>query len=214
MLYSCFDEFLESQHRESSKVVSFLPDHLRKDIDEMNEWVYHNVNNGVYKCGFATSQEGYDANIHLLFEGLDRLEAHLSQPDHQPYLFGEHITEADIRLYTTLARFDVAYYSIFMCNLKMIRHDYPLLSRWLRTLYWDESDRTNGGAFRKTTFFELYKYGYLRGRVRQLYGGSDPGRAIVIPRGPMPDIEPLTDEEATNLKSDTNGYLAPTKFMT
>jgi len=196
MLYDSFDEFLEPHLREVNKPGGgFYPSHLRHEIDEMNEWVYHTVNNGVYKCGFASTQEAYDANIYPLFESLDRLEAHLGQPGHQPYLFGEHITEADVRLYTTLARFDVAYYTIFQCNLKMIRHDYPRLSRWLRNLYWDQSDHTNGGVFKNTTFFEVYKYGYLKAKGRQVHRGSDLSWPTIIPRGPIPDIEPLTEEE-------------------
>ena len=214
MLYSSFDSFLEPDLREANKPGGgFLPSHLRKEIDEMNEWVYNTVNNGVYKVGFATTQDAYDANVYPLFKSLDRLEAHLSDPRHQPYLFGQYITEADIRLYTTMARFDVAYHTIFTCNLKMIRHDYPLLSRWLRNVYWDESDRTNGGAFKKTTFFDVYKYGYARARGRVQRGEkSDVGWTVVLPRGPLPDIEPLTDEEeqqlingTSALKLDTNG---------
>ncbi|RMZ83437.1 hypothetical protein DV737_g1537, partial [Chaetothyriales sp. CBS 132003] len=196
MLYSSFDEFLEPRQREENRPGGGLyPNHLRKEIDEMNDWVYNTINNGVYKCGFATTQEAYDSNVYPLFKSLDRLEAHLSDPAHQPFLFGQHITEADIRLYTTLARFDVAYYNIFNCNLRMIRHDYPLLSLWLRNLYWDQSDKTNGGAFKKTTFFDVYKYGYLKARARQLHAGSDLGSAVILPRGPQPDILPLTDEE-------------------
>ncbi|KIW92370.1 uncharacterized protein Z519_07354 [Cladophialophora bantiana CBS 173.52] len=204
MLYDQFDDFLEPDQREVNKPGGgFYPPHLRAEIDAMNEWVYNTVNNGVYKTGFAASQEAYDANIYPLFKSLDRLEEHLKDPSHQPYLFGEHITEADIRLYTTLARFDVAYYNIFNCNLKMIRHDYPRLSKWLRNLYWDTSDRTNGGAFKKTTFFEVYKYGYLRAKGRQMHGGSDLGWPVIIPRGPIPDIEPLTDEEEKELIDGT-----------
>ncbi|KKZ66429.1 glutathione S-transferase [[Emmonsia] crescens] len=162
------------------------PEHLRGKIDEMNEWVYETVNNGVYKCGFATAQEAYDKNIYPLFASLDRIEEHLGQPGQQPYLFGEHITEADIRLYTTLIRFDVAYHGIFKCNLKMIRHDYPRIHRWLRTLYWDESERTRGGAFKKTTLFEVYKIAYLTALQIKL-GSTDK----IVSAGPSPDILPL-----------------------
>ena len=196
MLYDQFDDFLEPDHREANKPGGgYYPPHLRKEIDAMNEWVYTTINNGVYKTGFASTQEAYDASLYPLFKSLDRLEEHLKWPSHQPYLFGEHITEPDIRLYTTMARFDVAYYNIFNCNLKMIRHDYPRLSKWLRNLYWDTSDRTNGGVFRKTTLFEVYKYGYLKAKGRQVHGGTDLGWPVILPRGPIPDIEPLTDEE-------------------
>ncbi|KIX93116.1 uncharacterized protein Z520_11173 [Fonsecaea multimorphosa CBS 102226] len=204
MLYDQFDDFLEPHQREVNKPGGgFYPPHLRAEIDAMNEWVYNTVNNGVYKTGFASTQEAYDANVYPLFKSLDRLEEHLKHPSHQPYLFGEYITEADVRLYTTLARFDVAYYNIFNCNLKMIRHDYPRLSKWLRNLYWDTSDRTNGGVFKNTTFFEVYKYGYLRAKGRQMHGGSDHGWSVIIPRGPNPDIEPLTDEEEKELIEGT-----------
>ena len=154
MFYSEFDSLLPEHLREDKKPGGgFYPEHLRRDIDEMNEWVYNTVNNGVYKCGFATTQEAYEANLFPLFESLDRLERHLGEKGHHPYLFGEYITEADIRLYTTLIRFDMAYHNIFLCNLKMIRHDYPRLSRWLRNLYWDGGKTLNGHAFKDTVSF-------------------------------------------------------------
>jgi len=181
MFYDAFDALLPEEQRESTKgQAGFFPLHLRGEIEAMNEWVYNTVNNGVYKTGFASSQEAYDSNVFPLFKSLDRLEEHLADSRHQPYLFGENITEADIRLYTTLARFDVAYYTIFKCNLKMIRYDYPLLHNWLRRLYWDESERTHG-AFKDTTHFELYKAGYVRAA-----GGKQ-----IIPAGPVPSILPL-----------------------
>ena len=154
MLYSEFDGLLPVELREEIQPGGgYYPERLRKEIDEMNEWVYNTVNNGVYKTGFATTQEAYDANLYPLFESLDRLERHLGEPGHSPYLFGEHVTEADIRLYTTMIRFDVAYYNIFMCNLKMVRHDYPRLSRWLRNLYWNGGKVKNGDAFKDTVNF-------------------------------------------------------------
>lgn len=111
----------------------------------MNEWVYHTVNNGVYKTGFATQQHAYDANVHTLFQSLDRLEGILAAGP-GPYLFGPHITEADVRLYTTVIRFDVAYHSVFLCNRKSVRHDYPHLYPWLRRLYWTATSRARRGA--------------------------------------------------------------------
>jgi putative glutathione S-transferase len=154
MLYSEFDDFLPETLREVNRPGGgFYPEYLRSEIDAMNAWVYPQINNRVYKTGFAKSQESYLENIYPLFEALDRIEALLGQAGHQPFLFGDHITEADIRLYTTIARFDVAYYLIFKCNLKMVRHDYPLLDRWYRKLYYDESELTRG-AFKQTTFFD------------------------------------------------------------
>jgi putative glutathione S-transferase len=156
MLYDAFDAFIPEKDREATKgKAGLFPEHLRSESEEMNDWVYNTVNNGVYKTGFASTQQAYEDSVFPLFKSLDRLEEHLGDPSHQPYLFGENITEADIRLYTTMARFDVAYFSIFNCNLKMIRYDYPRLHKWLRTLYWDESERTQQGAFKKTTNFQI-----------------------------------------------------------
>ncbi|KAL4938620.1 hypothetical protein BDV06DRAFT_225811 [Aspergillus oleicola] len=188
MFDSEFDEFLPGEKRAVSLPGGGLyPAHLRGEIDALNEWVYDRINNGVYKTGFAATQEAYEANLYPLFEALDRVEEHLAQSGHQPYLFGEHITEADVRLYTTIARFDVAYYLIFKCNLKMIRHDYPLIDKWYRRLYYDESERTNGGAFKKTTVFSAYKYGYLVATGKKQ--GIDSSK-LVVPSGPKPDILP------------------------
>jgi len=165
MFYTEFDALIPEHLREASKgEKGIFPSHLRNDIEAMNKWVYDTINNGVYKTGFARSQEAYEEHVYPIFKSLDRLEEHLGQPGHSPCLFGDHITEADIRLYTTLIRFDVAYHTIFNCNLKMIRYDYPRLHTWLRKLYWDESETTNFGAFKKTVDFEevsLMKSGKL-----------------------------------------------------
>lgn len=156
MFSESFDQLLPSHLQEVNKgAAALVPDHLRTEIDILNAWVYDTINNGVYKAGFASSQAAYSEHVTRLFQGLDRLEYHLSQSHHQPYLFGEHITEADIRLYTTLIRFDVAYYTLFKCNLKMIRIDYPRLHDWLRRLYWSKGPETGGGVFKDTTFFDV-----------------------------------------------------------
>jgi putative glutathione S-transferase len=161
ILYDSFDEFLPKEKQELNKgEAGLFPLNLQKNIEDMNDWVYNTVNNGVYKTGFASTQQAYEDHVYPLFDSLDRLEAHLADPVHQPYLFGKNITEADIRLYTTLARFDVAYFTIFKCNLKMIRYNYPRLHTWLRTLYWDESEKTSA-AFKKTTRFETVSVTYL-----------------------------------------------------
>ena len=133
MFFLEFDGLIPEHVRESAHPLGgFYPTNLRREVDDMNEWVYNTVNNGVYKCSFATTQDAYDSNLFPLFESLGRLEGHLGEAGHTRYLFGNGITEADIRLYTTLTRFDVAYYKIFSCSLKMMRHDYPRLNRWLR----------------------------------------------------------------------------------
>jgi putative glutathione S-transferase len=165
MLCNAFDNLLPPERRETHKgPAGLIPTHLRHDIDDLNAWVFDTINNGVYKVGFATSQAAYDEHITKLFQSLDRLEHLFSQKGHHPYLFGEHITEADIRLFTTLIRFDVAYHTLFKCNMKMIRFDYPRLHAWLRRLYWSEGPETAGGAFKKTTHFDVVgHFGHVGG---------------------------------------------------
>lgn len=181
MFYSEFDALLPPSRREGAHPNGgLLPAHLKDEIEAMNDWVYNTVNNGVYKTGFAETQSAYEEHLFPLFASLDRLEAHLGQDGHHPYLFGEHITEADVRLYTTIVRFDPAYYLIFRCNIRMIRHDYPRLQAWLLGLYWDMGERTNKGAFHNTTYIPLIKAGYSR----QVGLPS-------VPFGPVPDVLPL-----------------------
>jgi putative glutathione S-transferase len=109
----------------------FYPAPLRAEIDRINDFVYANVNNGVYRCGFAKSQESYDAAYESLFAALDELEARLGR---QRYLVGQQITEADWRLFPTLLRFDLAYFSLFKCNRQRLA-DFPNLSNYMRELY-------------------------------------------------------------------------------
>ena len=109
----------------------FYPKALRGEIDRVNAEVYANVNNGVYRCGFARSQAAYEEAYDALFATLDQIEARLGR---QRYLVGNHITEADWRLFPTLVRFDVAYFSLFKCNRNRIA-DYPNLLNYMRELY-------------------------------------------------------------------------------
>lgn len=109
----------------------YYPEELRAEIDEINELVYPAINNGVYRVGFATSQEAYAAAYTRLFDALDVLEERLAN---RTCLVGEQITEADWRLFTTLVRFDYVYYGAFRCNKRRIV-DYPNLWRYLRHLY-------------------------------------------------------------------------------
>ncbi|CAI8699635.1 glutathionyl-hydroquinone reductase YqjG [Pseudomonas sp. IT-P253] len=111
--------------------LDFYPAPLRGEIDALNERIYPAVNNGVYRAGFATSQTAYEEAFDGLFAELDRLEALLGA---NRYLVGEYLTEADIRLFTTLIRFDAVYHGHFKCNLRRIA-DYPNLSNWLREIY-------------------------------------------------------------------------------
>ncbi|QXT40142.1 glutathione S-transferase family protein [Gymnodinialimonas ceratoperidinii] len=109
----------------------YYPEPLRDRIDEINARVYSEVNNGVYKAGFATSQEAYDKAVHTLFDALDWLEGLLSK---RRYLAGDRVTEADWRLFTTLVRFDLVYHLHFKCNRHRIV-DYPNLWAYTRELY-------------------------------------------------------------------------------
>jgi putative glutathione S-transferase len=109
----------------------YYPLALRAEIDRVNAQVYDNVNNGVYRCGFARSQAAYEEAYDALFATLDEIEARLSR---QRYLVGNQITEADWRLFPTLVRFDVAYFSLFKCNRNRIA-DFPNLQNYMRELY-------------------------------------------------------------------------------
>jgi len=173
MFYTEFDDLIDEKY----KGVEFLKG--RKDeIEEMNAWVYDGINNGVYKSGFATfvsiippnpprdmelpsinllnsTQEAYDKAVKVLFDSLDRVEQILTNSP-GPYLLGEELTEADIRLYVTIIRFDPVYVQHFKCNIRDIRSGYPRIHKWLRHLYWDIP------AFRNTTEFEHIKKHYTK----------------------------------------------------
>ncbi|EEH42010.1 glutathione S-transferase Gst3 [Paracoccidioides lutzii Pb01] len=187
MFYHEFDDFLPEKY----KKVDLLPQNLRKDIEETNEWTYNDVNNGVYKCGFATTQSAYEKAMTTLFTSLDRIESHLqsrfdasSSKTSPIYYFGDSITEADVRLYTTIARFDAVYVQHFKTNIRDIRSGYPALHRWLRHLYWDIP------AFHDTTQFEHIKKHYTKSHTQINQFG-------ITPVGPLPDILPKDQEVAT-----------------
>ncbi|MCG6283228.1 glutathione S-transferase C-terminal domain-containing protein, partial [Vibrio diabolicus] len=109
--------------------VDLYPSALREEIDTLNADIYPKLNNGVYRAGFATTQESYEEAFHDVFGMLDQLEHRLS--DGRDYLSGQHVTEADIRLFVTLIRFDPAYHGIFKCNLRQLR-DYPFLNAYVK----------------------------------------------------------------------------------
>ncbi len=128
MFNSAFNEF---SNDDGAKELDLYPVELRQEIDAINETIYDNVNNGVYRAGFATIQQAYDAAYERLFNTLDDLEEHLSK---QRYLVGKQITEADWRLFTTLVRFDAVYYNHFKTNKKRLI-EYPNLWAYTRELY-------------------------------------------------------------------------------
>lgn len=138
----------------------FYPAHLAQEIDRLNDVIFNNVNNGVYKSGFARSQDAYSEAVVQVFKTLDELEQRLSQ---SRYLLGDAITEADWRLLPTLSRFDVGYYSAFKCNLRAIR-DYPYLSAYFKNLYEHE-------GVAETIDFDVYRAGYhSQSPLRNPYG--------------------------------------------
>ena len=157
--------------------LDFYPAPLRGEIDALNERIYPAVNNGVYRAGFATSQQAYEQAFDEVFAELDRLELLLGA---NRYLAGEYLTEADIRLFTTLIRFDAVYYGHFKCNLRRIA-DYPNLSNWLREIYqWS-------GIAETVDFTHIKNHYYASHRTINPTG--------VVPKGPAQDFTLAHDRE-------------------
>ncbi len=160
MFNSAFDEV--GARRE----LDFYPRHLSTEIDELNDFIYENINNGVYKSGFSTTQEAYEEAVNPLFEALDRVDDILGR---QRYLTGSQITEADWRLFTTLVRFDPVYYVHFKCNRRRIR-DYANLWGYTCDLY-------QVPGVRDTVHVDLFKAHY--------YGSHDTiNPHLIVPVGP------------------------------
>ena len=145
----------------------FYPDHLQDEINNLNEWIYHSVNNGVYKCGFATTQQSYDESVTALFKALDELDQKLSE---SKYLIEDNLTEADLRLIPTLLRFDVAYVTHFKCNIKRII-DYKNLSRYVK-------DMLAIPAVKSSTNFDHIKRHYY-------YSHKEINPFRIVPAGPQ-----------------------------
>jgi glutathionyl-hydroquinone reductase len=179
MFYHEFDSLLPEKHAK----IDLLPDSLRTDIESSNDWIYNDINNGVYKSGFATTQEAYEKAVTTLFAALDKVEAHLTD---RKYMYGDNVTESDIRLYTTIVRFDAVYVQHFKTNLRDIRSGYPAIHKWLRHLYWDIP------AFGETTQFEHIKKHYTKSHAQINPLG-------ITPLGPVPDILPK-DQEVNAVK--------------
>jgi glutathionyl-hydroquinone reductase len=150
--------------------LDFYPEDLRAEIDELNAWIYDDVNNGVYKAGFATTQEAYEDALFPLFEGLDRLEERLAT---RRYLTGDRITLADWRLFTTLVRFDAVYVGHFKCNLRRIA-DYPNLSGYLRDL------------FQQPGVADTVNLDHIKRHYYMTHPSLNPSR--IVPGGPLQDF--------------------------
>ncbi|WP_119395970.1 glutathione S-transferase family protein [Salinibius halmophilus] len=144
----------------------YYPQVLRGDIDEINEFVYHNINNGVYKTGFATTTEAYHEAFDSLFAALDKIEQRLQG---KQWLVGEQMTEADIRLFTTLVRFDAVYVGHFKCNKKRIA-DYPNLQALVERMY------ANPAIARTTDLAHIKRHYYFSHRMINATG--------IVPKGP------------------------------
>lgn len=173
MLNSAFDG-LEGVRED----LDFYPQALRAEIDAVNEQVYHAVNNGVYKAGFATSQAAYEQAFSALFETLDELDRRLST---QRYLAGNRLTEADWRLFTTLVRFDPVYVGHFKCNRQRIA-DYQHLSGYLRDLY------QMPGVAETVDMAQIKRHYYVSQRT------INPTQ--VVPLGPAVDLRALHGRRA------------------
>lgn len=173
---SGFDSIIPQQY----KLVDIYPEALREKIEELNDWIYPNINLGVYKAGFAKLQDDYETQVLAVFEYLDKLELILAEnhKNHHEFLTGNQLTEADVRLYTTIVRFDVVYHQHFKCNIRMIRSDYPNIHQWLRLLYWKIP------GFKETTDF-----GHIKKHYTKSHKFINP--LGITPVGPIPDIKPL-----------------------
>ncbi|MDL4771916.1 glutathione S-transferase family protein [Actinomadura xylanilytica] len=167
MITTMMETEFAAHHRDGAP--DLYPEALRPEIDELNELVYTTVNNGVYKAGFATSQDAYEEAFDALFDTFGLLEERLAG---RRYLLGDRLTEADVRLYPTLARFDPVYFSHFKCNLRRLA-DHPHLWAYARDLY---SLPAFGGT---TDFDHIKRHYYVTQRNINPSG--------VVPKGPLLD---------------------------
>ncbi|PSR87109.1 glutathione S-transferase [Coniella lustricola] len=192
-LQTCFDEILptngdtkpetgamspsnnSNNNKDMNKQPWLYPPHLRTEIDAITNWMQRDLNTGVYKAGFATTQESYDAAVPAVFAALNKMEKLIAR-NGGPFILGREMTELDIRAYATVVRFDTVYVQHFKCNLGTIRHDYPQINNWLKNLYW------NVKGFRESTDFKHIKENYTKSH-------AEINPRAITPMGPWPEVE-------------------------
>ena len=162
--------FNRAFNRFTDSPIDLYPEDLRTDIDVLNGFIYENINNGVYRAGFATSQFAYEQAVKKLFDALDQMEKQLST---QRFLFGNRIVETDWRLFVTLIRFDAVYHGHFKCNIRRIV-DYPNLFGYLKDLYQQE------GVADTTNFDHIKRHYYIT--------HDDINPTGIVPLGPDQDL--------------------------
>lgn len=172
MLNSEFEDFCSGPARD------FYPEDLAEQIDSLNDWIYPSINNGVYRCGFAKKQGAFNQAFEELFTALDKVESILTDTR---FLTGNNLTEADIRLFTTLVRFDAVYHTHFKCNLKRIQ-DYPGLNRFLNDIYTIE-------GVADTVDMAQIKYHYYASHTHINPFG-------IVPNGPELNFLPTEDNQS------------------
>jgi len=175
MLNSAFNAFTDAKEDYYLKA-------RQKEIDQINEEIYENINNGVYRCGFASSQAAYEAAFDRMFSSLDKLETILSK---QRYLVGNDITEADWRLLPTLLRFDPVYVGHFKCNLRRIT-DYDNLSNFMRDLY------------QQAGIAETFNLEHIKRHYYWSHESINPTR--IVPKGPAIDYWQVHDRDRFSAK--------------
>jgi putative glutathione S-transferase len=160
MLNSEFENFATNK-------INMEPEDLKQEMADLDTWIYNDICNGVYKCGFCTTQVAYDEAVDALYKGLDRVESLLS--DGRKYLCGENLSAIDSRLFCCLIRFDEVYVVYFKCNKKQIA-EYPNIMKWMKNLWTIE-------AFKETTKMDHIKTHYFSSHAKHNYFG-------IIPSGP------------------------------
>ncbi|OAA57096.1 glutathione transferase [Niveomyces insectorum RCEF 264] len=181
-LQTAFNDLLPAD----KAAITLYPEALRTRIDAESVWMQRDLNTGVYKAGFATTQAAYDAAVPAVFAALNRLEK-LIAANGGPFILGSALTELDVRAYATVVRFDTVYVQHFKCNLGTIRHDYPQINNWLVHLY------RHVPGFRETTDFRHIKENYTKSH-------ADINPHGITPMGPWPSVETAYEPDVSKLR--------------